>query len=351
MKKILFLAVSVALMACNGNTAKEENTEVAPVVAINPDGAAYDNQLLLADPFILEDDGWFYIYGTHAKDGIVVYRSKDLRTWSDLCGNATDKLALHKENVWGEFSFWAPEVYKIDGRYLMTFSTEEHICYAWSDSPCGPFVQTEERSYLEEKGIDSHIFIDEDGKAYMFWVRFSKGNVIWVAEMTPDLQTVKLETAQRLIDVQEGTWEQKMELVAEGPMVIKEGGKYYLTYSCNHFQSQDYAVGYAVADSPMGPYTRYEKNPILHRHCGYVGTGHHALFKTGDQYYIVYHAHNNKEQVGPRQTLIAPLNLVEEGDQYRLEISTDVIVPVTETAEVKTQELDSTDIHAGNAQK
>ena len=32
---------------------------------------AREGQLMLADPFILEDDGWFYIYGTHADDGIV----------------------------------------------------------------------------------------------------------------------------------------------------------------------------------------------------------------------------------------------------------------------------------------
>ena len=37
-------------------------------------GEAKENQLLLADPFILEDDGWYYIYGTHAADGIVVYQ-------------------------------------------------------------------------------------------------------------------------------------------------------------------------------------------------------------------------------------------------------------------------------------
>ncbi|MBO7330853.1 MAG: 1,4-beta-xylanase, partial [Alistipes sp.] len=63
-------------------------------------GEAKANQLLLADPFILEDDGWYYIYGTHAADCIVVYRSKDLKKWSDRCGNAKNKLALHKDDVW-----------------------------------------------------------------------------------------------------------------------------------------------------------------------------------------------------------------------------------------------------------
>ena len=294
---------------------------------------AREGQLMLADPFILEDDGWFYIYGTHADDGIVVYRSRDLKRWSGRCGNAANGLALHKDDVWGEKWFWAPEVYRIGDRYIMTYSAEEHICYAESDSPCGPFVQSEKRPYLDEKGIDSSIFVDDDGKAYMFWVRFTRGNVVWVAEMTPDLRQVKLETARRLIDVQEGTWEHLMGRVAEGPLVVKHKGLYYLTYSCNDYRSRDYAVGVAVADSPTGPYERCAGNPVLHRHCGYVGTGHHALLRTkrGDLY-MVYHAHYDGERVPPRQTLIAPVRFRRDREigkgRYRLEVSERLIVPM-----------------------
>ena len=294
---------------------------------------AREGQLMLADPFILEDDGWFYIYGTHADDGIVVYRSRDLKRWSGRCGNAANGLALHKDDVWGEKWFWAPEVYRIGDRYIMTYSAEEHICYAESDSPCGPFVQSEKRPYLDEKGIDSSIFVDDDGKAYMFWVRFTRGNVVWVAEMTPDLRQVKLETARRLIDVQEGTWEHLMGRVAEGPLVVKHKGLYYLTYSCNDYRSRDYAVGVAVADNPTGPYERCAGNPVLHRHCGYVGTGHHALLRTkrGDLY-MVYHAHYDGERVPPRQTLIAPVRFRRDREsgkgRYRLEVSERLIVPM-----------------------
>ena len=297
-------------------------------------GEAKENQLLLADPFILEYDGWYYIYGTHAADGIVVYRSKDLKTWSDRCGNAKNKLALHKDDVWGDRMYWAPEVYKVGKKFIMTYSCQEHICYAESDSPMGPFVQREHKPYLpQEKGIDSSIFIDDDGKAYMFWVRFTNGNAIWVAEMTNDLRQVKLETARHLLDAKDGTWEHQMGRVVEGPMVIKMGGKYYLTYSGNDFRSQDYAVGYAVAEKPMGPYKRYEGNPILHRHMGYYGTGHHALFKKGKGYYMVYHAHNSGKQVQTRQTLIAPLTIKQDktngrfAEDYILGVSHKLIIP------------------------
>ena len=306
---------------------------LSAVAQQSSEGVAQQNQLLLADPFILEAEGWYYIYGTHAADGIVVYRSKDLKSWSDRCGKAKNKLALHKDDVWGDKMYWAPEVYKVGDRYLMTYSCQEHICYAESDSPMGPFVQREHSPYLpQEKGIDSSIFIDDDGKAYMFWVRFTNGNAIWVAQMSDDLHHVKLETARHLLDAKEGTWEHLLGRVVDGPMVIKLDGKYYLTYSGNDFRSQDYAVGYAVADEPMGPYKRYEGNPILHRHMGYYGTGHHALFKKGRGYYMVYHAHNSGQRVQTRQTLIAPLSIKRDkhSNEYVLGVSSKIVVPMVE---------------------
>lgn len=300
---------------------------------------AEQGQLLLADPFVLEDDGWYYIYGTHADDGIVVYRSRDMREWSDRCGNATNGLALYMDDVWGESWFWAPEVYRVGDKYIMTYSAEEHICYAESSSPCGPFVQSRKQPYLPtEKGIDSHIFF-EDGKAYIFWVRFQGPYGIWMAELTEDLCSLKMETARLILEPQPNTWEHVQAHVSEGPAIIKHKGKYYLTYSCNDYQSQDYAVGVAVADNIWGPYRRHPDNPILHRHAGYVGTGHHTLLSTRKGLYMVYHAHYDGEHIHPRQTLISPVRFVRDGNEgkraYRLKVSDKVIIPRTGSVKEK----------------
>ena len=209
----------------------------------------------------------------------------------------------------------------------MTYSAEEHICYAESDSPCGPFVQREKRPYMEEKGIDSSIFWDK-GKPYIFWVRFQPYG-IWVAELSSDMSTVKIESAKLVLKPEPNTWEHVQAYVSEGPCVILHEGKYYLTYSCNDYQSQDYAVGFAVSDYVMGPYVRYEGNPILHRHLGYVGTGHHSLFKRGNGYYMVYHAHHDRQKIHPRQTLISPLVLKRDkkANQYVMSVSDKLIIP------------------------
>ncbi|MCS2919476.1 family 43 glycosylhydrolase [Parabacteroides merdae] len=70
----------------------------------------------------------------------------------------------------------------------MFYSTEEHICVATADSPLGPFKQDEHKPIREEKSIDTSVFFDEDGKAYLYFVRFNDGNVIRVrrAEREPE---------------------------------------------------------------------------------------------------------------------------------------------------------------------
>lgn len=59
-------------------------------------------------------------------DGIEVYTSKDLRKWK-LHG-----LALHKDDVWADSRFWAPEIYEIDGKFYMYYTADEHICVKYS---------------------------------------------------------------------------------------------------------------------------------------------------------------------------------------------------------------------------
>ena len=92
----------------------------------------------------------------------------------------------------------------------------------------------------------------------------------------------------------------------------------------------NYSVGYATSKNPLGPWERAEVNPILFRHGGYAGTGHHAFFTTSaGKLYIVYHAHKNKNTVLPRQMLISPCRFVEqENGPDVIVIDDEIIVPV-----------------------
>lgn len=87
-------------------------------------------------------------------------------------------------------------------------------------------------------------------------------------------------------------WETKDALVVEGPFVIKYENKYYLTYSANHTRSHHYAVGYAVSNSPLGPFKKYENNPILFQNGIFYGLGHHSFTTTKDKKKLIIACHS-----------------------------------------------------------
>ena len=288
-----------------------------------------NDKVPLADPFILFHDGVYYAYGT-GEPGFRIYTSTDLEHWQKK-GKALDI-----EKCWGNRQFWAPEVYYIKekDKFFLFYSSEEHICVATSDSPEGPFTQDVMKPIREEKGIDTSLFIDDDGTPYLYFVRFTGGNVIWVAEMTDDLLGIKDETLTECISAVE-PWETVDSRVAEGPSVFKVKGQYYLVYSANHTRSQDYAVGYATASSPYGPWKKSSGNPVLRRDSpnadGLVGLGHGAPFKDRKgNFMYVFHAHFSNSTMHPRTLYInKELKISKDGT---LSMPGEVIHPVVVSA-------------------
>lgn len=300
-----------------GNRSEKVTISATPAEkdAIDPDIIA-EYKLPIADPFVLYHEGKYYAYGTRV-NGFEVYISDDLKHWK-----RNETKALSPENSWGARWYWAPEVYYVKSKNLfyMFYSVDEHICAAISTSPEGPFVQREKKLIVaDEKGIDTSLFIDDDGTPYLYYVRFTDGNVIWVAEMNDDLTSIKKETLTKCISVTD-EWEKKQAKVTEGPSLLKKGDTYYLIYSANHYESKDYAVGYATATSPKGPWTKYSGNPILRRDkeaaksVGLVGTGHGAPFVCADgSYKYIFHAHASETSVGPRTSYISNFNISDKG--------------------------------------
>jgi len=263
-----------------------------------------------ADPYILYYNGIYYLYGTGgANRGIRAYQSENMADWSKAVG-ATDGFALDSSNVWGNKGFWAPEVYFLDGKFIMFYTVESRIAIAESDSPLGPFIQEDKRPlHPDIPEIDPHLFIDEDGRKYLFFVRFTGGNEIWSVEMKDNLSGIKEETLIKCFGVTED-WEktesEPVARVTEGPFMLKHNGMYYLFYSANHYKSKDYAVGYAISKSPLGPFQKYAGNPVLVGDGENIfGTGHHSFFKAASgQMYIVYHSHKSGKSIQPRTTCL-----------------------------------------------
>ena len=279
------------------------------------------SQIPLADPYILLDGGRYYIYGTNDGDGIHCYSSDDLRLWKD------EGQALNKKNTTETDWFWAPEVYHLGDKYIMYYSANEHLYVATGTSPKGPFKQVGTYQMNEllgsEKCIDSTVFFDDDGTAWLFFVRFNDNICIWRCKLADDYITPVPGTLKKCIAGSQA-WEQKEGRVNEGPNVIKYNRHYYLTYSGNGYESQNYAVGYATCSNlETGSWTKYSGNPILCRRDELVDTGHHSLFTDKEGILrIVFHAHHSTESVHPRRSYIGTVKF----SSSRLEITNDPII-------------------------
>jgi beta-xylosidase len=262
--------------------------------------------IFLADPTVFKDKGMYYLYGTGSNQGFPVYASNDLESWKPAKESAGG-LALTRGEAFGTAGFWAPQIVAYKGIYYMAYTANEQIAIAKASSPAGPFRQDKAIALSGSgKQIDPFLFFDEDGKVYLYHVKLQHGNRIFVTEMKPDLSDVVTGTEKECIAGAD-EWENTAKTdwpVTEGPTVLKHKNTYYLIYSANDFRNKDYAVGYATAASPLGPWKKYEANPVISRHTiGYNGTGHgDVFFDKKDQMYYVMHTHRSEDKVSPRAT-------------------------------------------------
>ncbi|WP_342645416.1 glycoside hydrolase family 43 protein [Mucilaginibacter sp. CSA2-8R] len=273
----------------------------------------------LADPSVLYDGGTYYLYGTGGADGFNVYTSSSLYTW-----RKGDSKALSKGDSFGTKGFWAPQVIKHQGNFIMAYTANEQIAIAQSHNPQGPFMQTKPQPItLSGKHIDPFIFRDTNGDFYLYFVRLQKGNRIFAARLKKDLTDIDSTTIKECLYAQ-GGWENTAGSswpVAEGPTVIKLQNLYYLFYSANDFRNVNYAVGYATSTSPLGPFTKYQQNPILSRkQTGQNGSGHGDVLIAGDgHWYYIFHTHESANKVGERKTAIMQLS-VSTGNPQKIAV-------------------------------
>lgn len=319
-RTLIIATLAILAFACNPNTATQDS-----------DVSDAHRRVPLADPFVLLWENTYYAYGTHSPDGISVFASDDLKTWY-IPEGTRNGLALHKDDVWGEKWFWAPEVYHVNGTFYMYFSADEHICVATSEAPVGPFKQAEQKPMLDEKSIDNTLFLDDSGKPYLFFDRFNDGLNIWSAELEDNLLEIKKETMRKCIAVSQ-PWEEVWPRVNEGSFVIKHNGVYYLTYSGNSYESQFYGIGFATATDINGPWTKYEKNPILQKPGKLVGVGHSSMFTDKEgRLRIAFHAHNNDSTIHPRHMYFSSVRFEESEGHDIMVIDPEYEIPLLDPA-------------------
>ncbi|MGM9652023.1 MAG: family 43 glycosylhydrolase [Eubacteriales bacterium] len=357
----LSLLFALELAACAGNSTPETDPasdgdaevtaapelqamEYRSVTKVGPGNKLlYVNDLELngcADPSVItvEENGrtCFYLYCT----GIRGYYSYDLVSWISL-----DSVFPKPSGSWSKADYWAPEVIYDEeaGLYRMFYSASSaegyfFVSMATSSSPKGPFRQwtgtnadgleiTEKTPIFDFsrmdpshplyegviRAIDAHPFVDPaTGDKYLYWVRgWNAGGTvqhdtseIWAVRMkdwaTPDYSTVTRLTEVAKKTVGGEKTEHTEQSINEGPSVLYHDGTYYLTFSVNPASYKGYSVWQAVSDSPLGPFTKLERNEgglLLGVDSAWdhmSGTGHHAFCEIGGELYIFYHAHTER---------------------------------------------------------
>lgn len=299
---------------------------------------AAGEEITFADPTIFVENGKYYLTGTCGANtiGFKLLESTDLANWTACNADSTHFILKKGDNSFGEWGFWAPQIYRHGDKYLLFYTANEQVAVAKSDSITGHYTQSTIRPIDgSEKNIDPFLFKDDDGSYYLYHVRFDNGNYLWSARYDIETDSIDHSSLVRcfgLTDAWEKTDDGRWSPVMEGPTVMKLDGTYYLFYSANHFLNQDYAVGYATAPSPQGPWTKYAGNPIIHKsRVGEPGSGHGDIFKGLDgKPYYVYHVHNSDSAVAPRLTRIVPLTMTRNDSTGIYDIAPDtdhIIVP------------------------
>ena len=278
----------------------------------------------IGDPFVMRWNGKYYMYATSGFKGFYCWVSEDLNTWSKpiVCYEGGDR-------SFGNAMFWAPEVFEFDGRFYMYYTAhwkiyqqeQLRIGVAVADRPEGPFLDVHDQKPMFDFGygvLDADVLKDGD-KSYLYYstaganhiVDGNKESQIWVIELGQDHVSVKGEP--RLILKPEQDWEMRQpenhQYWNEGPLVLKKDDRYYMMYSANFFASPYYGIGGATADSPWGPFEKYEENPILATSDRISGPGHNSVVQDENgNYYCVYHAHTHYDRPsGDRQVYITPM--------------------------------------------
>ena len=240
-----------------------------------------------------------------------LFSTTDMMTWTE------HKSPLHVDEFkWqNSHAAYAAHVAEKDGKYYFYVSTNWcGIGVAVADSPYGPFKDALGKQLLTNADypgtdhswacIDPAIYQDEEGNAWIYW-----GNRrCYVAKLKPNM----IEIDGEVMDITpEGSD------FTEAPWVHKRDGKYYLTFATGWPEK----LGYAVGDSPVGP---FEYKGVFSEVAGNSNTTHPGIVEFKGK--TILFTHNGALHSGTsysRSICAQELKYDKEGNILKCDITTD----------------------------
>ncbi|SFQ24912.1 glycoside hydrolase family 43 protein [Parafilimonas terrae] len=272
-----------------------------------------------ADPEAVIFNNQYWIYPTYSdvyeKQVLFdAFSSPDLVHWTKH-----ERIFDTSAIKWAKRAMWAPAIVEKDHKYYFFFgandiqSDKEYggIGIAVADKPEGPYKDylgkpLIDKFYNGAQPIDQYVFHDKDGAYYIIYGGWRHCNI---AKLKDDFTGI--------VPMQDGTLFKEItpEKYVEGPFMFIRNNKYYFMWSEGGWTGPDYAVAYAIADSPFGPFKRVGK--ILQQDSTVArGAGHHSIIhnEATDKWYIIYHRRPlNETAANHRATCIEEMFFDENG--------------------------------------
>jgi hypothetical protein len=235
-----------------------------------------------ADPAVVEFRGEYYMFVTRS---FGYWHSTDLVNWSFI-----------KPAQWFFEGCNAPTAFNYkDSVIYFAGDPAGYGSILYSDDPKnGKWAPT---ASISNNLQDSELFIDDDGKTYLYWGS-SNVHPIQVKELNKNDRMLETGVKKELINLveEEHGWERfgennfhptLKEGYMEGASMTKYNGKYYLQYAAPGTQFNVYADGVYIGETPLGPFTYMKNNPMSFKPGGFTnGAGHGITVKqTNNQYW------------------------------------------------------------------
>lgn len=261
------------------------------------------DEIHIRDPFVLVDNGSYYLLGTTGDDpwgkasDLTLYSSTDLQEFKRECTLVTDGSLDSYTNI------WAPELHKYKGKYYLIFSAFRE------DVGRGSFIYFSESlfagftaltgEYITPRDwecLDATLFVYQNKPYLCFsdeWVDTVTGDgdgSLFICELSDDL-THRASKPRKIISGKYNgiTGESRngdiVGYIAEGPYLYEENGNIVLLWST--YTETGYTVVKSVSRS--GIYGEYVFEKIVFRKDG----GHCMCFTdlTGKRY-LTFHQPN-----------------------------------------------------------
>ena len=272
-----------------------------------PNFAAWGKHRTTADPVIVNFKNVYYLFSTNQQG---YWWSNDLSDWNFKSQRFLPQDVIDRtENKWDDLC--APAAW-VQGDTLMVFgSTYSSLFPIWgctnpdSDNPEWFKVI----DFLEIGGWDPAFFIDDDERLYMY---NGSSNMYPLYGIELDRSTFKpIGTRKELLlnapdrigwhRFGEQMNNSFMKPFIEGAWMTKHNNKYYLQWGGPGSEFSHYSDGYAVGETPLGPFV-HRSLPLSIKAGGYArGAGHGSTFKDNwDNYWhistMIINVKNNFER-------------------------------------------------------